>query len=249
MIGDFALADQVLGAGDLVGKDRRNQVLGVHAHELRRHLPAAAEARQRQRHAGDPAPAGDEHRRIEQRLDQQRPDAGRMQVARYLAELEAMGGGQREDDVVLGRGGLQLEVERAAEALAQRQPPRPVDAAAVGRMDDQLHAADLVEEALEDERVLGRQAAQRRMRRRRGIRQAVLRRARRCRRPPSSQRAALFAGRVGRHAKATSARRRATACDSSLLRPGASPSQKGMLGAMPCASATRTVPRSTRRMR
>ena len=118
MVGNLALADQVLGAGELVGKDRRDQVLGVHARELRRHLPAAAETRQRERHARDPAPARDEHRRIEQRLDQQRPDAGRMQVARHLGQLEAVRRGEREHDVVLGRRRLQLEVELAAEALA-----------------------------------------------------------------------------------------------------------------------------------
>ena len=55
----------------------------------------------------------------------------RTQVARHLAELEAVGGGQREHDIVLGRRRLQLEVELAAEALAQRQPPGAVDAAAV----------------------------------------------------------------------------------------------------------------------
>ena len=58
MVGDLALADQVLGAGELVGEDRRDQVLGVHARELRRHLPAAAEARQRQRHARRPSASG-----------------------------------------------------------------------------------------------------------------------------------------------------------------------------------------------
>src|SRR6185437_14871898 len=49
-----------------------------------------------------------------------------------------------------GRRGLQLEVERAAEALAQRQPPGAVHPAAEGRVDDELHAARLVEEALEN---------------------------------------------------------------------------------------------------
>ena len=60
--------------------------------------------------------------------------------------------------VVLGRRRLQLEVELAAEALAQRQSPGAVDAAAERRMDHQLHAAGFVEEALEHDRVLGRQA-------------------------------------------------------------------------------------------
>ena len=31
MVGDLALADQVLGAGELVGEDHGQQVLGVHA--------------------------------------------------------------------------------------------------------------------------------------------------------------------------------------------------------------------------
>ena len=163
MIRDLAVAREVLGARDLIGKHRPDQVLGAHARELRRHLPAAAEARQRQRDADHPAPAGDEHRRIEHRLDQQRPDGGGMQVAGDLGELEAMRGGEREDDVVLGRRRLQLEIELAAKALAQRQAPGAVDAAAIGRMDDELHAADLVEKALEHDRLLRRQAGQRAM--------------------------------------------------------------------------------------
>ena len=72
----------------------------------------------------------------------------RMQVARDLDQREAVAGRQRQHDRVLGRRRLQLEVELAAEALAQRQAPGAVDAAAVGRVDDQLRAAGLVEEAL-----------------------------------------------------------------------------------------------------
>src|SRR5262249_56465906 len=73
------------------------------------------------------------------------------------------GGREREDDVVLGGGSLQLDIELAAKALAQRQTPSAVEAAAEGRMDDELHAADLVEETLEHDRVLRRQAGQRRV--------------------------------------------------------------------------------------
>ena len=39
------------------------------------------------------------------------------------------------------------------------------------------------------------------------------------------------------------------AADSSRVRPGASPSQNGRLGGWPLASATRTTPGSTRRIR
>ena len=70
MIGDLAVADEVVGARDLVGKHRRHQVLGAHALQRRRHLLAAAKARQRERRRRDPAPARREHRRIQHRLDQ-----------------------------------------------------------------------------------------------------------------------------------------------------------------------------------
>ena len=45
MVGHLALAHQILGAGHLIGEDRAHQVLCHHAHELGRHLLAAAEAR------------------------------------------------------------------------------------------------------------------------------------------------------------------------------------------------------------
>ncbi len=66
---------------------------------------------------------------------------------------------QREHDGVVAGGGLQLEVEADAEALAQREAPGAVDARAEGRVHDELHAAGLVEEALEDDvRVGGHEA-------------------------------------------------------------------------------------------
>ncbi len=55
----------------------------------------------------------------------------------------------REQDRVVVRRGLQLEVERDAEPLAQREPPCAVDAHAERRMHDELHPAGVVEEALE----------------------------------------------------------------------------------------------------
>ena len=53
---------------------------------------------------------------------------------------------ERDDDGVVGGGGLQLEVEGPTELLAQREAEGPVDPTAVERMDDQLHPAGLVEE-------------------------------------------------------------------------------------------------------
>src|ERR1035441_602666 len=55
---------------------------------------------------------------------------------------------ERNHDAVIGGGRLQFEIERSAEALAQRQSPGAVDARAEGRVNHQLHAAAFVEEAL-----------------------------------------------------------------------------------------------------
>ena len=68
---------------------------------------------------------------------------------------------EREEHALVGRGGLQLEVERPAEALAEREPERAVRARAERRVDDELHPAGLVEEALGDEGVLRRERAER----------------------------------------------------------------------------------------
>ena len=67
---------------------------------------------------------------------------------------------EREDDAVVGRRRLQLEVEGHAEALAQRQPERAVDAPAERRVQHELHAAGFVEEALGDDRLQGRHRAE-----------------------------------------------------------------------------------------
>ena len=90
MIRHLALADDVLGAGELIGENIGDEVFGVHARQLRRHFTAAPEARQRQGDAGDPAPARQEHRRVEQRLDQHLAHARRMQIGLHVGQLEAM---------------------------------------------------------------------------------------------------------------------------------------------------------------
>ena len=58
---------------------------------------------------------------------------------------------EREQNAVVRRGGLELEVEAPAEALAKREAPGAVDAASERRVQDELHAARLVEEALGDD--------------------------------------------------------------------------------------------------
>ena len=58
---------------------------------------------------------------------------------------------ERDIQPIVSSRGLQLEIERAAKTLAQRQPPGFVDARAKWGVDDQLHAAALVEKAFGDD--------------------------------------------------------------------------------------------------
>ena len=90
VVGDLQLARQVLGAGDLVGKYRGEQILRGHAGELRGDLLAAAEARQGQRDGGAPAPARGKHRRGAERLHEQGAHGVGMKIARDFGELEAV---------------------------------------------------------------------------------------------------------------------------------------------------------------
>ena len=68
---------------------------------------------------------------------------------------------ERQHDRVFGGRRLQLEIERPAEALAQREPEGAVDARPERRVQHQLHAAALVEEALDHERLLRGERAER----------------------------------------------------------------------------------------
>ena len=84
-----------------------------------------------------------------------------MQIPEDVGERERMLRSERQQQRVFGRRRLQLEIELPAESLAQRQAPRLVDAAAERRVQHELHAARLVEEALEHERLLRRHGAER----------------------------------------------------------------------------------------
>ena len=68
-----------------------------------------------------------------------------------VGEREAVLLGEGDVDAVVGGGGLQFEVEAAAEAFAECEAPGFVDAAAEGSVEDELHAAAFVEETLGDD--------------------------------------------------------------------------------------------------
>ena len=244
-------AGDVLLAPDLLREDRRQQVIGAAsagsaaAPSCPRVLRGTASARVRV-----PAPARREQRRVQDRLLDSLPHVARAHERERVFEREAVLRPQRQHDRIVGRRRLQLEVEVHAEPLAQRQAEGAVDAPAERRVHDHLHAAGVVEEALEHDVLLRRHDAQRAALR--GNVADELRCARgidaRTRPSPTSP----YAIAPSRRGAATmSLRRRLTSSDSSHVRAGASPSQNGRLGGRPCASSTRTTPRvdSMRRMR
>ena len=151
VIGDFDIADDVLGAGHLGGKDGGEEVAGAHPLNRRRDLLAALVAQDGQGAGGVPPPAHLEHGRGKEGLSQHLARRLRAQVVKDVVQREAVLRPQRQHDIVFGGGGLQLLVERAAELLAEGEAPGPVHPPAEGGVEHELHPAGLVEEAFEDD--------------------------------------------------------------------------------------------------
>jgi hypothetical protein len=109
-----------LRARDL-GECADEQVLGAHPEERRGDaLAAALRAREEERACRVPAPAGAEHRRREERLDEEVLRGVRVEVVEHLLQREAVLRPEREDDRLFVCCRLQLEAEAATEALAER---------------------------------------------------------------------------------------------------------------------------------
>ena len=154
---------------------------------------------------------------------------------------------ERQHDRVVARRGLELEVERAAELLAQREPERAVDPAAVRRVDHELHAAGVVEEPLEDERLHRRHRAEHGA----AERDVVDDHRRRVGLRPASSHQPLPRARRGR--RAAGIRRPVPAAATPLPRarrcaPAPRRVQNGTVGAALPTSSTRTTPASIRRI-
>ena len=120
MVGNANLAHEIFAAGDLVGKHRREQIVGAHPLNRRRHLPASGEARHCQSAGRVPFPARSEHRGIEQRLRQHVLHGWRLEKTEHQLQRKRMLVAQRKEQPVVRRRRLQLEVERTAEPLSQR---------------------------------------------------------------------------------------------------------------------------------
>ena len=156
MVGDFDVALDVFKAGGDVGEDGGEEIVAAHALDLRGNFFAVLKAEEGERAVGVPAEAGGEDGRAgEDGLLENVFDGFGLEEVEDIGEGEAVLLGEGDVDAIVGGGGLQFEVEAAAEALAQGESPGAVDAGAEGSVDDELHAAAFVEEALGDDACAG----------------------------------------------------------------------------------------------
>lgn len=129
-------------------KDGAEEIIGAHALDGRGHAPAVVKPKQRQRPCQGPAPARGEDRGSQHRLHEGVLHLPGPEEVRDLLERKRMLGTERKDNAVIRCGCLQLEIETAAETLAQCQAPGTVDPGSPWRVQDELHPAALVEETL-----------------------------------------------------------------------------------------------------
>src|SRR5262249_7694124 len=94
-----------------------------------------------------PAPANVPHRRVEQRLAQKLSHCLGIQIVKDVFQGKTVGWTKRQNDRVFGRRSLQLEIESAAETLAQRESPGAIQSTAKWRVQNELHAAAVVKKS------------------------------------------------------------------------------------------------------
>ena len=158
--GLFGHAPHVVLAGQRGGKHRRQQVFRAHPLDLRGHAPSVSEAQQGQRAACVPAPAAGKHGRGQHGLDQHVTHGVGAEESEDRLQREAVPLAEREDESLVRGGGLELLVERRAEALPQREAPGAVQPPAEGGVQDQLHPAPFVEESFRNDRLLCRHGSE-----------------------------------------------------------------------------------------
>ena len=163
---------------------------------------AGPAARDQERAGGVLAEAGAEERRLAELGDDEILDLGRLEQ-QIGDRRRRVGVGEVDRDPVVRPDRLRVEPERLAQPAGDRHRPGRVHAAAERREDADAPVADLVAEALDDDRAVGR--ARRRSRRpgRAGRRAGCGRRARR-----AGSRPQPFERRMRRRAPRARARRR-----------------------------------------
>jgi hypothetical protein len=119
VIGDFYVAGHGFGAGGGVREDAGQEVVGAGALDLRGYAFALLHAEQLEGASGGPAPAVLEERRRDAGLLEEFAGGEGGEEVEDVGEGEAVLLGEGDVDAVVGGGGLEFEVEAAAEALAQ----------------------------------------------------------------------------------------------------------------------------------
>ena len=152
---------------------------------------------------------------------------------------------QREQHAVIDRRRLDLEIERLAQPLSNRQAEPAIEADSERRVDDDLRAAEAVEEALDHDRLSRRES-----------RRAPRPRAARSRRPASPRASDIAHSLISQVFGATSLRSsrdsrfrgagRLSRSTAPASGPPASVSQNGSVGAIPGAGSTIRRPREMR---
>src|ERR1019366_7595230 len=102
-----------------------------------------------------------EHRRSQNRLDEYVARVARLEHAEQSVERKTMPRIQREQHAVVDRRRLDFEIEGLAQALWNRQTKSAIEADSERRVNDDLRAAQAVEEALDDDGLLVRDRAER----------------------------------------------------------------------------------------
>ncbi len=125
VVGDLDVSDDGLEARRRLGEDRGHQVFGAGALDLRGDAFALGHTQQLQTTAGGPAPAVLEDGRGDRGLFEQILGGVFGEEVEDVSEREAVLLGEGDVDAVVDGGGLQLEVEAAAEALAQGEAEGP----------------------------------------------------------------------------------------------------------------------------
>ena len=161
MIRNLNRANDVVAAGRLVGEHSGQKVVGSHPLNRRRNLASSREAQDGEGPRCIPSPARREHRRIEQRLSEDVLHCCDIQEFENQLERETMLLAQRDDDAVVCRSRLKLEVECPAKSLAQGQAPCAIDLRSKRSVQHKLHAAAFIKETFGDDRRLGGQCTQR----------------------------------------------------------------------------------------
>ena len=151
VVGDLNVANDSLEAGGGLREDVGHEVVGAGALDLRGDALALLHAQELERAAGGPAPAIFEDGRGDGGLLEELFGGVLGEKFEDVGEGEGMLFGEGDVDAVVGGGGLELEVEAAAETLAEGEAPGLVDAAAEGGVENELHAAAVVEETFGDD--------------------------------------------------------------------------------------------------